>query len=140
MRSKTTKRIQSATSEETKAKVLKHADELIEMRTIYIAHPISGDIEGNIEKVKAIVREINLTEPNVVPFAPYLVDLIVLDDSNPIERARGFKNNFHLLKFCDELRIYGNVTSSGMLAEIRAATELGIPIVLMNMNIEGVSG
>jgi len=55
------------------------------MRICYIAHPISGDVKGNIKKVIKIVREINLAHPDVVPFVPYLSDLYALDDNNPDE-------------------------------------------------------
>lgn len=40
------------------------------MKTAYIAHPVSGDVKGNVEKIIAIVRHINLTEPDIVPFVP----------------------------------------------------------------------
>lgn len=103
------------------------------MITAYIAHPVSGDVKGNIAKIIAIVREINLTEPDVVPFAPYLVDLYALDDNVPEERARGIKNDVHLLKagFVDEVRLYGNKISSGMSCEIALAKSLGIKIISM---------
>jgi hypothetical protein len=101
------------------------------MVVAYIAHPISGDIEGNIRKVKAILREINLTEPEVVPFAPYLVDLGVLDDSIPEERARGIKNDheFFNRKFIDEIWLYGDRISSGMWEEIKLADKLAVKVV-----------
>lgn len=100
------------------------------MKIAYIAHPISGDIEGNLERIAAICRNINLEEPEVVPFAPYYLDCIALDDNNPEERARGIKNDTELLKrgFVDEVRLYGNKISNGMLAEIKLAEELGIPV------------
>ena len=90
----------------------------------YIAHKISGDIEGNIKKVLAIVRHINLTEPDVTPFAPYIVDLQALDDNIPEERTRGMANNkaYFDAGFIHELRIYSDV-SSGIKLEIEWACE-----------------
>ena len=35
------------------------------MKVVYIAHPISGDIQGNLEKIRQIARIINLTEPDI---------------------------------------------------------------------------
>ncbi len=101
------------------------------MKIAYIAHPISGDIKGNIEKIKAIVREINLTEPDVVPFAPYIVDCESLNDDIPAERERGIKNDIELFnrKFIDEVRLYGAHISNGMKAEIKLAKALAIPVV-----------
>ena len=99
------------------------------MKIAYIAHKINGDIENNIQKVEAIVSDINTNEPEVVPFAPYLVDLRVLDDNNSTERARGFKNNEEYFKrgFIDELRVYSDV-SAGIKQEIEWASKAGIKI------------
>lgn len=103
------------------------------MKTAYIAHPISGDVKGNLEKVAQIAREINLNEPDVIPFAPYFLDCHALDDSNPEERKRGIKNDNYFLQngFIDELRLYGDKVSSGMIDEINIALIEQIEIVPM---------
>ena len=103
------------------------------MKIAYIAHPISGDVEGNIKKIIVIVRLINLTEENVVPFVPYLADLYALNDNDPKERARGIKNDIVILKsgIVDELRLYGSKISEGMANEIELAHKLNIPVVPM---------
>jgi hypothetical protein len=101
------------------------------MKIVYIAHPIGGNVADNIDKVRRIVRHINLTEPDIVPFAHYLVDLAALDDNNPLERARGIKNDTALFKagFIDEMWLYGDKISTGMGYEISLAIELNIPII-----------
>lgn len=99
------------------------------MRIAYIAHPISGDIAGNLEKIRQIARHINLTEPETVPFAPYWLDCHALDDNVPEERERGIKNGKRLLAMADELRVYGDRISEGMRHEINLAIELNIPVV-----------
>jgi len=101
------------------------------MKIIYIAHPISGDIPGNLEKIRLIVREINLTMPDVVPFAPYWLDCHALDDTIQSERERGIKNDIALFKkgFIDELWLCGNRLSAGMIAEKQLAEDLGIKVV-----------
>ena len=103
------------------------------MKVAYIAHPIGNDVKGNLEKIKNISREINLNEPDTIPFAPYFLDCHALDDSNPKERARGIKNNKHILEsgFVDELRLYGNKISKGMRDEINIALIEQIEIVPM---------
>lgn len=108
------------------------------MKIAYIAHPIGGDVEGNLEKIKEIVRDINLKEFDVVPFAPYFVDCCAMDDSNPVERARGIKNDTHLMNsgFIDELRLYGNKISAGMRHEIELASANQIPILAMSKETE----
>lgn len=102
-----------------------------DMRIIYIAHPISGDIQGNLNKVLEIVRELNLTEDEIVPFAPYWMDCHALDDNDPVQRERGIKNDHALFnkKFIDEVWLYGDRISNGMKAEIELARSLGIPVV-----------
>lgn len=101
------------------------------MKIVYIAHPIGGDVSRNIWKVEQRVAYINRHEPNVVPFAPYLVDLRVLNDDDPDDRARGMRNNEALLRSgaVDELRLYGERLTDGMIAEIQIADDVGVPIV-----------
>lgn len=103
------------------------------MTVAYIAHPISGDVEVNIKKLVEIARKINLEEPAVVPFIPYLFDLHALRDDVKEERARGIKNSIELFKrgIIDEVRLYGNRISEGMRAEITLAEGLDIRIVPM---------
>ena len=103
------------------------------MRIAYIAHPIGGDVENNLEKIREIVRRINLEEPEVVPFAPYWLDCHALDDNCPVERARGIKNDQEIMErgFIDEVRLYGNRISTGMSHEVDLAIELGIKVVAM---------
>jgi hypothetical protein len=100
------------------------------VKIAYIAHPISGDIENNLAKIRAIVREINLNEPGVVPFVPYYADIVSMDDSIPEERERGIRNDTHILNsgLLDELRVYGRI-SHGVAAEIAIAEKLNIPVV-----------
>ena len=103
------------------------------MRIAYIAHPLSGNIARNINRIRDIVRKINLEEPDVVPFVPYYADIFALDDEIPEERDRGIKNDIELMKrgFIDELRLYGNRVSDGMRKEILLAIDLNIRIVPM---------
>ena len=103
------------------------------MKVAYIAHPISGDQKGNVDKILQIVRQINLFEKDVVPFAPYVADCMIMDDSNQAHRSRCIENDVELLKrgFVDEVRLYGDKVSSGMQAEVELAHEAGIPVVPM---------
>lgn len=98
------------------------------MKVVYVAHPISGDVKGNLEKIRLIIRELNINNPDIIPFAPYWVDCHALDDSIPEERERGIKNNTELIKKCvDEIWFYGDKMSKGMWAEYFLAIENKIP-------------
>jgi hypothetical protein len=101
------------------------------MKVVYIAHPVGGDVEENLNKIKRIVRLLNLSDPEIVPFVPYFVDVCALNDSEPEERARGVKNNTALLKagFVNEVWLYGGRISDGMQKEIDLAEDLNIPVI-----------
>lgn len=103
------------------------------MKIAYIAHPISGDVRGNLRRIAAIGRKINLEEPEVVPFANYFFECYALEDGILEERERGVKNNIALMRkgFIDEIRLYGNRISKGMSREVDLALELGIEVIPM---------
>lgn len=105
----------------------------MDKKIVYIAHPISGDIKGNLEKIRKIIRDINIKHDDILPFAHYWVDCHALDDTNAEERQRGIDNDIVLFKrrFIDELWLYGDKISSGMKSEIELARELNIKIVPM---------
>lgn len=89
------------------------------MKIVYIAHPISGNIQRNLELVRLIVRHLNLTDSSILPFAPYWLDCHALNDNNPVERDRGILNDKVLLPLCNELWVYGDyIKSRGCQAEI----------------------
>jgi len=106
------------------------------MKIVYIAHQIAGDVHGNVEKILKIIRELNLTREDIVPFAPYITDVLALDDNVPEERSRGIKNGIQILRsgMVDELWVYGEKISGGVAAEIDLAWELNIPIMVMNVD------
>jgi hypothetical protein len=100
-------------------------------KIVYIAHPISGDIAGNLNKICLIIRNINLTEPDIVPFAHYITDCHCLNDDIPEERASGIRNDeaFFRAGFINEVWLYGDRISNGMKHEIELAKKLGIPVI-----------
>ena len=108
------------------------------MKVVYIAHPISGDIEGNLAKIREIVKKIAMSFPDVVPFVPYYVDIVSLDDNDPVQRARGIANDTELIKrkVMDELWLFGDNYSKGMKAEVELAQSLGIPVVIQSTDID----
>lgn len=101
------------------------------MKICYIVHPIGGNVEENLERIRLIVRDINLSYADVVPFAPYWLDCHALHDGDPQERERGFKNNTAILSrgMVDELWVYGDRISNGVWSEIQLAQALNIPVI-----------
>lgn len=101
------------------------------MKIVYIAHAISGDIENNLADIRRIVKKINLEMPDVVPFVPYYVDIVSLDDNVPEQRKRGIKNDteYFFRDIMDEVWLTGKNISKGMLNEIETSNALGIPVI-----------
>ncbi|MCX6738806.1 MAG: DUF4406 domain-containing protein [Candidatus Parcubacteria bacterium] len=98
-------------------------------KTIFVAHPISGDIQGNVEKILKICKEIH--NETTVPVAPYLMSLRYLDDGESEERNLGVGANLETFHrgYIDELWLFGDTISPGMKEEVDPALSLGIPVV-----------
>jgi hypothetical protein len=104
---------------------------------VYICHPISGDVEANLCKIKKIYADI-LMEGNVIPFAPYLGGLSFLNDAEPKHREMGIELNkaFFRRKAFDVLWIYGDI-SKGMAQEIMWCEQYEIEVFFMdNVRLE----
>lgn len=99
------------------------------MKTVFVAHPISGDIDGNIKKVLEICERIHTKE--IIPVAPFLVSLQYLNDHVVEDRELGVEANLECFRrgYVDELWLFGDRISEGMKGEVKLARELNIPIV-----------
>ena len=97
---------------------------------VYICHPIKGDKKENLKNILKIVRIINLTMPEVVPLTNYFADCLALCDEIEEERQKGLYNDRKLLEsgIVDELWVFGDKITEGMLSEIKTAQECGIPV------------
>lgn len=108
------------------------------MKVSYIAHPISDSVLVRCQQVKAIQWEILHNEAGVYPYAPYLRSLEMLSDEIPEQRKIGMAFNKMVLEsgLVDELRLYGDVLSKGMIEELNICLIEGIKIVAMNGYME----
>ena len=107
------------------------------MKLIYVASPLSGDVERNTEYAKQACREV--MESGYAFFAPHLLYPNFLDDSVPWQREFGMDMGLTVLSRCDELWAFGDRISTGMQAEISEAERLGIPVRRIEMEPE-ISG
>lgn len=105
------------------------------MKVIYMAHPLSGDIAGNLERAKAWLRWIE-EHHNVAVVASWITECEVWDDNNPDHRAAGLARDLAVLVRCDELWLVGPRISSGMRAEAEVAIGRGIPVI--DMTVDGM--
>lgn len=100
------------------------------MKIAYIAHPIGGDVYGNLDKISRIVLNLNTIQDEYVPFVPYWADVQSMNDNKQEHRKRGIANNEAILRsgMVDEIWLYGDRISPGMAAEIHLAHQLDIPV------------
>lgn len=99
------------------------------MKTVFIAHPLAGDIEDNIAHAKHISRLVSDTIPNVTPICPIILYTAFLDDNTPSHRQRGIDYCRQILPLCDELWLAkGWKHSTGCMNEYIMARELGMPV------------
>lgn len=103
-------------------------------KTVFIIHPIGGDVEGNVAKIKALCKRIHQEELDTVAIAPYLHLLEVLDDNDPVERATGLLMSCHFLtELCDEAWCFGE--SDGCAIECAIAKRFNIPLIDMSNSV-----
>ena len=101
------------------------------MKLIYVASPLSGDVEKNIEYAKNACRTV--MDSGHAFFAPHLLYTSFLDDAVPEERKLGMDMGLAVLERCDELWAFGPWVSEGMAVEIERAQCLGIPVRRMEL-------
>jgi len=89
------------------------------MKRIFVCSAYAGDIEANTAKAIEYCRRV-IAEGHA-PFAPHLLYPQMLDESNPADRAKGIACGLAWLDVCDEMWVFGLV-SSGMRQEILEAT------------------
>ena len=92
----------------------------------------------NLQRINRIGKLISDTEPDVVPFAPYMFPIAFLNDSILEERRKGMAYNEAILRsgMITELRLYGGHITDGMRAEIQLAKDHNIPVRSMTMGTE----
>lgn len=100
----------------------------MKIKTVFIAHPLRGDVAGNIKRVRSICKELH--SETLIPYVPYLATIQYLSDDISEERWLGMMANNELLfrKFIDEVWLYGDQISAGMAMEVRIAHKLNIPV------------
>jgi hypothetical protein len=100
------------------------------MKSVYLCHPIGGDVMNNTKKVAAIYRDLWENGGDICPIAPYILPLLMeWDDDGPVTRIRGLILDCEYVKFADEVWLYGDRISAGMWQEICVAHALGILVL-----------
>lgn len=98
-------------------------------RLIYMAHPLGGDVSGNLERAKAWLRYLTEGNPWVAFACQWVVECEIWDDADPEERRKGIGRCLAMVERCDELWLVGPRVSSGMAREAAHAKEFGVQVV-----------
>ena len=99
------------------------------MRVVYLAHPLSGDVIGNLASAKRWVRWVETAYPDFAVVASWIVECEIWDDSDPEHRAAGLARDLAVIERCESLVLVGGRVSEGMAAEQRWAMSRGIPVL-----------
>ena len=100
-------------------------------RKVYVASRYAGDVEAN---VKAAIRYCRLViDRGYMPIASHLLYPQILRDEDPVERELGMLFGLALLRDCDEVRVFGEV-SPGASREIEEAKRLQKRIRFMEVD------
>ena len=95
-------------------------------KLVYIASPLSGDVEQNLDFARQACRY--AISQGAAPVAPHLLYTQMLDDSDPAEQQPGIEMGNQMLGLCEELWLCGDRISAGMERERELAGYLGVPV------------
>ncbi|MGE0547584.1 MAG: hypothetical protein AB7O24_04420 [Kofleriaceae bacterium] len=94
---------------------------------VYFAHPLGGDVDGNVKRAYQWLRWLMRSEPEVAFVAPWLACVAAgADDNNPDARERGLLDAGAVIKRCDGIVLCGDRISSGMHRELATAIQHGV--------------
>lgn len=88
---------------------------------VYVAHPVSGDVEANLTNATMWMAMLLRTYPHVAWVAPWILDAQVLDDADPEQREAGLVRDQAVVRRADALLLVGGRLSAGMAREVEAA-------------------
>jgi hypothetical protein len=98
-------------------------------RILYMAHPVGGDVPGNVRRALDWLASLRRSEPNVTIIAPWLASLASGEnDADPVARERGMIDCETVVARCDGLILVGGRISAGMQRELAAAVAADIDV------------
>ena len=97
------------------------------MRLIYLAHPVRGDVAGNLARARRWWRW--AVSRGVAVCAPWITECELYDDADEAQRGAAMARNLEALRRCDELWLVGGRISVGMIFELEAARRARVAVV-----------
>ena len=107
------------------------------MKMVYICSPYKADRVKNTERAKQYCRMADVY--GCLPIAPHLYFTTFLNDDSIMDRSDGMYMGLQLLTYCEEVWIFCNELSEGMIKEIKRAQELNISLKFYNTEREEIS-
>lgn len=99
------------------------------MNRVFVCTPYSGDVSRNLAYAKQCM--LDSFERGEAPYASHLIYPQVLDDRDPVSRSLGMSAGKDWLSQSHVLAAYiDNGVSKGMLEEMKAALQMGVPVEL----------
>lgn len=90
-------------------------------RRVYVASKYAGDVDANVAAAIGYCRRV--IDEGCMPIASHLLYPQILNDNDSEERELGMMFGLALLRMCDEVWVFGTV-SSGVAQEIEEAKRL----------------
>ncbi len=104
-------------------------------KTVFVAHAMSGDIEGNTRKVLSICKALH--SKGIVPIFPSLIWRQYLGNTpGDKQLARLVNIEYFRRGIIDEMWIYGISISQGIKDEIKLALENNIPVIAKSVRLK----
>ena len=105
----------------------------------YVAHPLSGDLAGNIAQARRWLRWLMASEPGVAWCMPWLpfAELALMDERGDDYSARCLRDDVAIAARCSGIVLCGGRISAGMEAERSACVANGgivIDLTVMGAN------
>lgn len=101
------------------------------MKLVFLAHPVRGDIQANLNKARSWFSFAASLIPGIVPVMNWIIECEVFADHNVEQRAASLARSCALATRCDELWLCGEdwtSPSEGMRQEADAARATGVLI------------
>jgi hypothetical protein len=94
------------------------------VKVVYLAHPVSGDVPGNLARAKRWLRWAQHFMPGAVVIAPWILALDLGMEDDDVHRERGLLRDEAVVRRCDVILLVGGRVSGGMCREAKVAGEV----------------
>lgn len=102
------------------------------LKVIFVCAPVAGDVEANLEKIRAYCKKLILNGD--FPVAPVLMCVQFLDEDEFRDREKGIRIGEEMMKCCTQVDVLGRVVTEGMARDIKAASRLKLNIEFVEYN------